>query len=89
MMFQKIALGSLILAVGASAALADSTEGTVVAYDRKAGIIVLEDKTIWTLEGSEATPPPDLKAGDSIKIEYESAGDDGVTKIDAVKPAGE
>lgn len=88
-MLQKTVIASLLLLATGSAALADSTEGAVVAYDRKAGVIVLEDKTIWSLEGSEATPPADLKAGDRVKIEYQSEGDDGISMIDAIEPASE
>jgi hypothetical protein len=50
-------------------------------------LIVLEDKTVWSLEGSDATPPADLKAGDRIEIDFLSAGDDGITKIQTVKLA--
>jgi len=66
------------------AAFADSTEGTVVAYDRKANIVVLDDKTVWTTIGSEDVIPATLQAGDVVTIEYVTSGDDGVQKIDSI-----
>jgi hypothetical protein len=86
-MLQKAAVASLFLLAMSGAALADSTVGTVLAFDRQALLIVLEDKTVWSLEGSDATPPADLKAGDRIEIDFLSAGDDGITKIQPVKLA--
>lgn len=66
-------------------AFANSVEGTVLAFDRKAALLVLNDKTVWTLEGAEAAVPSDLKAGDKIKIDFETAGEEGITKIDAIE----
>jgi hypothetical protein len=86
MIVKSLAAGFILLST-ASMAYADSTVGEVVAYDRKAQRIVLDDKTIWTLEGSEAVVPPDLKAGDRIEIDFESAGDNGISKVEAVRPA--
>jgi hypothetical protein len=75
---------ALMAAVLPSVASADSTTGTVVAYDRKANIVVLSDKTIWTTVGSEKAIPADLKAGDRIVITYDSPGDDGVREIQSI-----
>lgn len=84
-MIVKTALASLILVSTYSMALADSTTGAIVAYDRVAKRIVLDDKTVWTLEGSEAAAPADLKAGDRVAIDYDTAGEDGITKIGSIK----
>lgn len=78
---------SVVLISTTSMAFADSVVGEIVAYDRKANRIVLEDKTIWTLEGSDVEVPPDLKAGDRVEIDFESEGDEGISKIDSIKPA--
>lgn len=84
-MIIKTFVASVILVSTSSIAFADSIAGAVLAYDRKAQLIVLEDKTVWTLEGSEVAVPPDLKAGDRIEIDFEFAGDDGITKIEMIK----
>lgn len=72
-----------LLAAGATPALADETAGTVAAYDRVDRVIVLNDKTIWELPDTLALPD-DLAAGDRIRIDFTSAGDSGVGKINAI-----
>lgn len=67
----------------------DIAEGTVVAFDRKANVIVLNDKTVWSLDKLQAPLPEALKAGDRIEINYRSNEDDGVTAIDAIKRLSE
>ena len=84
-MFERAIVVAFCLIAGAGGALADSTTGAVVAYDRKAQVIVLEDKTIWSLEGSKAELPADLQAGERIEIDYESGGDNGIIAINTVK----
>lgn len=64
-------------------AVADETEGLILAYDRKANLLVLTDKTIWQLP-PEMDVPADLGAGDRILLEYQTAGEDGLTAIDAL-----
>lgn len=75
-------LAAAILAV-ATPALADTTTGTVLAFDRQADIIVMGDKTIWKLN-PDTLIPADLAAGDTITIEFTSTGDDGVKSVDAL-----
>lgn len=84
-MFARLIIASLVSTAAYSPAMADSTKGKILAYDRKAKIIVLSDKTVWTVEGSEGVIPADLVAGDQVEIDFESAGEDGLTKIDAMK----
>lgn len=72
------------LLLTAAPVLADETTGTVLAYDRKAGVIVLTDKTVFSLELLGNTPVADLVAGDKVKIVYEAAGEDGMTAITAI-----
>lgn len=61
-------------------AIADETEGHVLAYDRQAQIIVLTDKTVWAVP-AELALPDDLGAGDRVLFEYDTAGEDGLTAI--------
>lgn len=64
--------------------LADETSGVVLAYDRVDSILVLKDKTVWYLP-AEVSVPEDLVAGDTVKLMYETAGEDGLTKIDSLE----
>lgn len=73
-------LGSLI----ATPALADTTSGVVLAYDRVDQVLVLDDKTIWDLAPAKDIVPEGLRAGDEVTIDYVSAGDSGVGKINAI-----
>ena len=45
-------------------------EGTVLAFDRRAQLLVLVDKSVWPLAGLDPGPPPGLGAGDRVRIEY-------------------
>jgi hypothetical protein len=73
-------LGSLL----ATSALADTTGGVVVAYDRVDHVLVLDDKTVWDLTPAGDLVPEGLSAGNHVTIEYDSAGDSGVGKITAI-----
>ena len=72
------------LLLAAAPALADETTGEIIAYDRLANVIVMKDKTVWEL-GPELLVPSDLAAGDRVRLVYETAGEDGLTKIDALE----
>ena len=74
---------SAALLLAAAPAFADEVTGTILAYDRVAGVIVLDDKTIWSLELMD-TVPVGLMAGDTVDIAFETAGEDGMTKIDSI-----
>lgn len=67
-------------------ALADETEGLVLAFDRVDRVLVLTDKTVWEMPSSLATPE-DLGRGDRILIEFASAseGEDGLTAITSIE----
>ncbi|MCY0093664.1 hypothetical protein [Hoeflea ulvae] len=79
-----VILGSML----ASPALADSTSGVVVAYDRVDHVLILDDRTVWDLAPAGELVPEGLRAGDQITIEYDSAGDSGVGKITAISVGG-
>ena len=57
-----------------------TAQGTILAYDREANLLVFEDKSTWSLQGMQAEVPFGLDAGDRIEIEY-IPGDDGVALI--------
>jgi hypothetical protein len=72
-----------LVSLAALPAFADETEGLVLAYDRQANVLVLNDRTIWELPETLEIPA-DLIAGDKVHLMYETAGEDGLTKIDAI-----
>ncbi len=79
---RKLAIAALSLLVAAPA-LADTTEGLILAFDRKDGVIVMTDNTVWPMpEG--LVIPFDLGAGDRILIDFTSDGDNGVVSIDEI-----
>lgn len=64
-------------------AFADETTGKIVAFDRVAKVMVLDDKTVWTLS-DKTELSPDLVAGDTVKIVYVGGGDAGIASITSV-----
>ena len=77
-------LAAAIIASVVSPAMADSTTGTILAFDRQADIIVMSDKTIWQLN-AKTLIPADLSAGDTVKMTFTSFGDDGVASVDKLE----
>ena len=73
----------LVLCTAASAQ--DITEGTVLAHDRKANILVMSDKSVFPLEKAEGPVPEGLKAGDRVEITYTSNEDDGIVAIHSIQ----
>ncbi len=69
-------IAAMLLGI-APQALADTIEGTIVAYDRKAQVIVLKDNSIYSLRKFDAPILAELKAGDKVKIETAGEGEDG------------
>ena len=65
----------------------DIAEGKVLAYDRKAKTLVLSDRTVWALEALKSNLPGSIKAGDSVRIEYES-DEEGVSAINSIEITG-
>ncbi len=63
----------------------DISEGTILAYDRKANILILTDRSVFPLEKLTSATPDGLKAGDRIHIRYDSNEDDGITEIYSIK----
>lgn len=78
-----VVTGALVL--GPAAVAQDIAEGTVLAFDRKARVLVFKDKSVWPLELAVSDLPDGLKAGDRVEIRYDSNEDDGITVIHSVK----
>lgn len=62
-------------------AFADSVSGTVLAFDRVAQLVVLDDKSVWSLKDGGTVAPDDLRAGDRVTIDFQTSGDNGYGKI--------
>lgn len=83
---KKILLSaSIIAALFTSVAHAETITGTVLAYDRKANLIVMDDKAVYGFDGQTAKIPAELKAGDKIEIDGTGEGEDGYGSLTAVK----
>ncbi|MEQ8778366.1 MAG: hypothetical protein RIE06_01800 [Roseibium album] len=65
-------------------ALADETEGLILSFDRVDRIVVMTDMTVWQIPITIETPE-DLGRGDRIHVEFDSAGEDGLTEITAIE----
>lgn len=76
------AIVSALLSLSAPA-FADSMTGTVAAFDRLAGIIVMTDKSIFSLDGAIVDIPPNLSAGDKITVDFEG-DEDGISAINSI-----
>lgn len=68
---------ALMAAATTTHAFADIQIGKVAAYDRVAKLLVMEDKTIFTLEDFKGEVPADLQAGDQVEIDTSGGGEDG------------
>ena len=83
-----LALSTALLASAfAAPALADETTGTLVAHDRKAHRIVMDDKTVYEYDPETTERPETMLAGARLKITYRG-GEDGIesiSKIEAVE----
>lgn len=79
----RVLLTSAALIVSAIPALADNTSGTVLAFDRVAHVLVLDDKTVWNLP-PDLILPEDLVAGDPITIDFDGAGENGYGAINSI-----
>ena len=69
----RIGLLSTAALLFAAPAMADTVSGTVLAFDRVAQVIVLEDKSVWSLADGGAAAPEGLVAGDTVTIEFQTS----------------
>jgi len=72
------------LLLSAAPGHADELEGTVLAFDRVARVIVLKDRSVLPLELLTGEMPDKLGAGDRIAVSFESNEDDGYQVIHSV-----
>lgn len=82
-MTKFMVLSAVLAGFIAAPALADETEGHVMAFDRVSNILVLTDKTVWHI-GPDVTVPADLANGDRVLIDFVSEGEEGVTEISSM-----
>ena len=75
---------SALLCLVSQAVASDVTEGTLLALDRKAEMMVLSDRTVWRLEEMKTPLPAELRAGDRIEIQYES-DEEGIGEIKSIR----
>lgn len=62
----------------------DIADDTVLAYDRRAKLLILDDRSAWPLRGLDPAPPPGLGAGDRVRIEYRTDADGKVIIEDLI-----
>ncbi|TMM51166.1 hypothetical protein [Sulfitobacter sabulilitoris] len=79
---RRFVIPALMLA--ATPVFADEVSGTILAFDRVDHILVMEDKTVLTVPNPEVIPEG-LMAGDTIKVEFQSDGDNGVVKVNSIE----
>jgi len=73
----------VLLASAPQAGANDVTQGTILALDRKARLLVLADRTAWSLELMKTDVDARLKAGDRVEIRYQ-ADEEGVGEIRSI-----
>lgn len=76
----RVLLSAVTIAFLAAPAFADQVSGSVLAYDRVNHIIILDDKTVWSIP-ADFSLPENLLAGDNITIEFKGAAEDGIGPI--------
>jgi len=76
----RVILAVLALIFSTVPAFTDQVVATILAFDRVDHIIVLDDKTIWTI-AADLVLSDGLAAGDSITIDFQRAAENGIGKI--------
>ena len=83
-------VAATVITVPVAPALADEVEGTVVAHDRLAHRVIMDDRTIYEYDPAKTVMPRAILAGDRVRIDFRG-GEDGieaVTEIEIVTPRG-
>ena len=75
-MNKKLTTLALAVSFFAAPALAGTFKGEILAHDRVAHRIVMEDKSIVTYDPAKIKLPDDLKAGDMVEVEFSGAEGD-------------
>lgn len=77
----RLPLFALLAGTLAAPAVADTVTGEILAFDRVAQIMVLDDKSVWSLRDGGAEAPEGLEAGDTVTLTFQSVSDNGYGKI--------
>lgn len=80
----RFALLAAVAATLAAPAFADQTTGTVESYTAATHELILADNTVWTLPADLALPEG-FGIGDAITIDFTSAGENGIGKVQAIR----
>ncbi|MCT8160366.1 hypothetical protein [Pseudoruegeria sp. SHC-113] len=82
-MKKTLMMSAASLLLVAAPVLADETKGEVLAFDRVDRVLILTDKTVWTLPG-DLEVPEYLRSGDEVHIEFKADGENGIAAVLAV-----
>ena len=80
----SIVLMTALLSAAPQTFASDATDGTILALDRKAGLLVMTDRSVWSLEALKSPLPQELKAGDRVEIRYQS-DEEGIGDIEQIR----
>lgn len=78
------ALALCACALLATAAHAGTFKGKILAHDRVAHRIVMEDKSVVVYDPAKVQLPDDLKAGDMVEVDFSGAEGDMAT-VNSIK----
>ena len=80
----RLLLSVLATLVLAAPVAADEVTGTLVAHDRKAHRIVMDDRTVYEYNPETTERPEVMTAGMRLKITYRGS-EDGIESISAIE----
>ena len=80
-LFAPLAVSFAVLSVPV---LADTVMGQVLSFNPATQILVLEDKSSWSLKDGGIAAPVGLAAGQTVTIDFTTNGDNGFGKINSV-----
>lgn len=83
-MLARVVAASLMVVTASGAAAADTVTDRVFTFDPVKKMLVMQDRTVWSLKDL-AEMPAGLKSGDRVTIDFKSDGDNGPTKVLAVR----
>lgn len=75
---------AVALAAIAAPALADEVTGTVVAHDRVAHRVIMDDRTVYEYDPATTELPRAILAGDTVRIDF-TGGEDGIESIQRIE----
>ena len=78
-MYRNVIAAALSAVLFGTPAFAGSFKGTIVAHDRVAHRLVLDDKSVVTYDPAKIKLPDDLKAGDVVEVDFSGAEGDMAT----------